>query len=117
MNTGTIKFFNAVKGFGFVTPDDGGADLFLPAAAVTAAGATAIRPGQRITFEQAPDTKGPKVVSLTLVGEAPAKASAPPPSQVSVYCDAGADVTADIVEAVRGAGFSVTTQDYIAAPA
>jgi cold shock protein len=116
MNTGTIKFFNAVKGFGFVTPDDGGVDLFLPAATVTAAGVTAVKPGQRITFEQVPDTKGPKVVSLKLVGEVPAKTAMPSAGQVTVYCDAGADVTADVVAAVRDSGFPVATQDYITAP-
>lgn len=116
MNTGTIKFFNATKGFGFVTPDDGGVDLFLPAATVTAAGVPAIKPGQRITFEQVPDTKGPKVVSLKLVGEAPAKAAAPSTGQVTIYCDAAADVTADVVAAVRDSGFPMATQDYITTP-
>ena len=116
MNTGTIKFFNAVKGFGFVTPDDGGVDLFLPAATVTAAGVTAVKPGQRIAFEQVPDTKGPKVVTLKLVGEAPVKVAMPSAGQVTIYCDAGADVTADVVAAVRDGGFPVATQDYITAP-
>lgn len=116
MSTGTVKFFNVAKGFGFVTPDDGGADLFLPAATVTAAGVAAISPGQRIKFEQAPDTKGPKVVSLKLVGEAPAKVPAPSADRVTVYCDASADRTADIVEAVRGTGVPVLTLDYHTAP-
>jgi CspA family cold shock protein len=116
MNTGTIKFFNATKGFGFVTPDDGGADLFLPAATVTAAGVAAIKPGQRIAFEQVPDTKGPKVVALKLVGEAPVKAAMPAAMQVMIYCDAGADVTADVVAAVRDSGFPAATQDYITVP-
>jgi CspA family cold shock protein len=116
MNTGTVKFFNATKGFGFVTPDDGGADLFLPATTVVAAGVTAVKPGQRITFEQVPDTKGPKVVSLKLVGEAPAKAPAPSAERVTIYCDASADAAADVVEAVRDSGLSMVTQDYMTAP-
>lgn len=116
MSTGTVKFFNVAKGFGFVTPDDGGADLFLPAAAVTAAGVTAVNPGQRIRFEQAPDTKGPKVVSLKLVGEAPAKASLPAGERVTIYCDTSTDVAADMAEAARGSGFSVMMQDYLTAP-
>jgi CspA family cold shock protein len=114
MNTGTVKFFNIAKGFGFVSPDDGRADIFLPAAAVAAAGVTTVKPGQRIAFEQAPDAKGPKVVSLKLVGEAPAKIAGA--ERVTVYCDAGADATADIVEAVRAAGLSPVTQDYMAMP-
>ena len=114
MSQGTIKFFNAAKGFGFVTPDGGSADIFLPAAAVTAAGITAVRPGQRVSFEQAPDTKGPKIVSLKLVGDAPAKA--PAAAQVIVYCDAGADAAAEIAEAVRAAGFALTMQDITTQP-
>src|ERR1700712_1241968 len=76
MTTGTIKFFSASKGFGFVTPDGGGADIFLPAAAVTTSGLVAVSPGQRVTFEHAPDKKGPKVITLQLLGETVAKAPA-----------------------------------------
>lgn len=116
MNSGTIKFFNATKGFGFVTPDDGSADIFLPAAAVTGAGIKVIKPGQRITFEQAPDPKGPKVVSLALVGNAPPPVSTPGGDRVTIYCDANADATADILSILRNSGFSLAIQDYVAAP-
>ena len=116
MSQGTIKFFNAAKGFGFVTPDGGAADVFLPGAAVAAAGIAAIRPGQRVAFEQAPDTKGPKIVSLKLVGEAPPKSPAPATARVTVYCDTGADAAADIAEAVRASGFALTMQDIMTAP-
>jgi CspA family cold shock protein len=116
MSQGTIKFFNAAKGFGFVTPDGGGADIFLPAAAVTAAGVPAIKPGQRIAYEQAPDTKGPKIVSLTLVGEAPARPQAPAAPRVTIYGDAGADATADAAEAVRALGFTLALQDIATTP-
>ncbi len=116
MITGTVKFFNASKGFGFVTPDGGSADIFLPAAAVTVSGLTTVKPGQRVTFEQAPDAKGPKIVSLKLVGEAPAKMPAPSPHQVTVYCDAAADNTAEVVAALRDQGFAITMRDYMSAP-
>ena len=116
MSQGTIKFFNAAKGFGFVTPDGGGADIFLPAAAVTASGAPAIKPGQRIAFEQAPDTKGPKIVSLKVVDDAPAKAPVPVAARVTIYGDASADITADAVEAVRALGFTLALQDTVTTP-
>lgn len=116
MSQGTIKFFNAAKGFGFVTPDGGAGDIFLPGAAVAAAGVTAIKPGQRVTFEQAPDTKGPKIVSLKLVGDAPAKPPQPEPARVTVYCDAGWDASADVAEAVRAAGLALTMQDIKTTP-
>ena len=123
MSTGTVKFFNSAKGFGFVTPDGGGVDIFLPAAAVSAAGVATVKPGQRIAFEQAPDTKGPKIVSLNLVGEPPAKAPAPAPvptpapvARVTVYGDAGADITADVVEAVQASNFTLSLQDLVTQP-
>jgi cold shock protein len=117
MTTGIVKFFNASKGFGFVTPEGGSTDIFLPAAAVTASGLTVVKPGQRVTFEQAPDAKGPKIVSLKVVADAPAKLPVPPVSQVTVYGDGGADSTAEVVDALRELGFAVTMRDYVATPA
>lgn len=118
MSTGTIKFFNAGKGFGFITPDVGGADIFLPGASVTAAGLANIKPGQRVTFEHAPDTKGPKVVSLTLIGEAPAKVDAvvAPTERVTVYCDPASDAAADVLALVQAEDHQLTLHDYVATP-
>jgi cold shock protein len=112
MASGTIKFFNANKGFGFVTPDGGGADIFLPAATLTVAGIAKIQPGQRVTFEQGPDKKGPKVVSLQLLGEQIARAPASAPSRVTVYCDPTSDATADVLQAVHDGGFQPQLIDY-----
>jgi len=111
MTTGTIKFFNASKGFGFVTPDGGGADIFLPAATVTASGIANVSPGQRVTFEQAADKKGPKAVTLQLLGEPVVKA--PAPERVKVYCDPTSDVVADVLSVIRAAGYQLQLLDYI----
>jgi len=116
MRSGTIKFFNAGKGFGFVTPDGGDADIFLPAAALTASGLESVRQGLRVTFEQAPDTKGPKVIALKLLEDAPAKAPRPPPDQVNVYYDPGSDTAADVLNEVRNAGYPLQLHDYASAP-
>ena len=64
--TGTVKFFNASKGYGFITPDDGGNDVFVHVTAVERSGMTALTDGQRISFEPEPDKhgKGPKAVEL-----------------------------------------------------
>ncbi len=66
MTTGIVKFFNTTKGFGFITPDDGGKDVFVHISAVHAAGMEGLTDGQRITFETEPDKrgKGPKAVNL-----------------------------------------------------
>jgi CspA family cold shock protein len=64
--TGTVKFFNASKGYGFITPDDGGKDVFVHVTAVERSGLGALADGQRISFETEPDKrgKGPKAVEL-----------------------------------------------------
>jgi CspA family cold shock protein len=66
--TGTIKFFNAERGYGFIKPDDGGRDVFVHITAVERAGLKDLAEGQRITFEVEPDKKGkgPKAVNLVI---------------------------------------------------
>jgi CspA family cold shock protein len=63
---GTVKFFNAEKGYGFIKPDDGGRDIFVHVTAVESAGLRSLAEGQRITYEIEPDKKGkgPKAVEL-----------------------------------------------------
>ena len=57
MATGTVKWFNDSKGFGFITPDDGGDDLFAHFSAIVEAGYKSLKEGQRVSFEV---TDGPK---------------------------------------------------------
>lgn len=116
MPIGTIKFFNAGKGFGFVTPDAGDADIFLPATAVTASGLSSVKQGQRVTFEQAPDTKGPKVIALKLLGDPPVKTHRPAPDRLTVYCDPSGDIAADILNEIRAAGYELQLHDYVSTP-
>jgi CspA family cold shock protein len=67
---GTVKFFNAERGYGFIKPDDGGRDVFVHVTAVERAGLKALAEGQRISFDVEPDKKGkgPKAVSLVITG-------------------------------------------------
>lgn len=57
MATGTVKWFNDAKGFGFITPDQGGEDLFAHFSAISASGFKTLKEGQQVTFEV---TQGPK---------------------------------------------------------
>lgn len=51
METGTVKWFNATKGFGFIQPDNGGADVFVHISAVERSGLTGLRDDQKVTFD------------------------------------------------------------------
>lgn len=66
--TGTVKFFNHAKGFGFITPDGGSKDIFVHISAVQASGLDGLEDGQKVSFDTEPDKrgKGPKAVNLTV---------------------------------------------------
>ncbi|MCB1494897.1 MAG: cold-shock protein [Bauldia sp.] len=51
MATGTVKFFNTQKGYGFITPDDGGQDVFVHVSAVERSGMTALNEGQKLSYD------------------------------------------------------------------
>ncbi|MGO9135329.1 MAG: cold-shock protein [Methylovirgula sp.] len=61
MATGTVKWFNAQKGFGFIAPDDGGTDAFVHISAVERSGLGSLREGQRVGFELVSDRKSGKM--------------------------------------------------------
>ncbi len=58
MATGTVKWFNLAKGFGFIEPEDGGNDAFVHISAVERAGLTSLREGQKVEYELVPNDKG-----------------------------------------------------------
>jgi len=61
MTTGTVKWFNAQKGFGFIQPDGGGTDAFVHISAVERAGIGDLREGQKISYELVADRKSGKM--------------------------------------------------------
>jgi CspA family cold shock protein len=61
MTTGTVKWFNATKGFGFIQPDDGGADVFVHISAVERSSLGSISEGQKLSFELERDKKSGKM--------------------------------------------------------
>lgn len=69
MATGTVKFFNATKGFGFITPEDGGKDVFVHISAVERSGLTTLNEGQNVSYDTEEDRrgKGDKAVDLKVL--------------------------------------------------
>jgi cold shock protein len=60
MSSGTVKWFNGQKGFGFIQPDDGGTDVFVHISAVERAGLGSLHEGQKLTFELERDSRSGK---------------------------------------------------------
>jgi CspA family cold shock protein len=66
MTTGTVKWFNLQKGFGFIAPDDGGKDAFVHISAMERAGISDLREGQKLRFELVSDQKSGKISAESL---------------------------------------------------
>ena len=64
MPTGTVKWFNDDKGFGFITPDEGGRDLFVHYSGITGQGFRTLAEGTKVSYEQEDSDKGPKAVNV-----------------------------------------------------
>jgi len=63
MTIGTVKFFNTNKGFGFISPEGGGKDVFVHATAVEQAGLRTLQEGQKVSFDVVPDARGAKAAN------------------------------------------------------
>ena len=70
MNTGQVKWFNNAKGFGFILPDDGGADLFAHYSAISMDGYKTLKAGQLVTFDAVDGPKGLHAANITAVESA-----------------------------------------------
>ncbi len=66
-STGTVKWFNAEKGFGFIAPDDGGADVFAHYSAIESSGYRTLEENQRVEFETAEGPKGLQAANIRAV--------------------------------------------------
>jgi CspA family cold shock protein len=63
--TGTVKWFNDAKGFGFITPEDGGKDVFVHHSAIQGSGFKTLAEGQKVKFELTQGPKGPSAANVT----------------------------------------------------
>jgi cold shock protein len=67
MSTGTVKWFNDSKGFGFITPDDGGKDLFAHHSSIQMDGYKSLKEAQKVSFDAVAGTKGPAATNIRMV--------------------------------------------------
>ena len=67
MATGTVKWFNDAKGFGFITPDDGGQDLFVHQSAITGEGFRSLNEGDKVSYESEESDKGPRAANVETI--------------------------------------------------
>ena len=67
MPTGTVKWFNDDKGFGFITPDDGGKDAFVHFSAIQSEGFRSLAEGARVSYELGEGAKGPQATNVRIV--------------------------------------------------
>ena len=65
MATGTVKFFNITRGFGFIAPNDGSKDIFVHISAVQQSGMENLIEGQTVNFDVEEEARGPKAVNLS----------------------------------------------------
>ena len=68
MTTGTVKWFNESKGFGFISPSDGGKDVFVHFSAIQGSGFKSLAEGQEVTFDVEDGPKGPQATNVTTEG-------------------------------------------------
>lgn len=67
MQRGTVKWFNAEKGYGFIEREDGQGDVFVHFSAINAEGYRTLEEGQQVTFEVTEDPKGPRAENVTVI--------------------------------------------------
>ena len=120
---GIVKFFNAAKGFGFISPEGGGSDLFVHATAAEQAGMPTLTEGQRVSFDTETDAKGAKAVNL---GSIPFDEAAHAPTdgmkpsgealEITIYHNPDCEASRNALAAIRLSGIEPQIVEYMRTP-
>ena len=125
MTTGTVKFFNAAKGFGFIAPDEGGADIFVHISQIERADMQTLIEGQRISFQIEGDAKGAKAVKLERLDAAPAgepsesaraRSAEGDKLGLTMYHNPDCALSRNALAAVQDAGYTPRIVNYLTSP-
>ena len=123
MASGTIKYYNSAKGFGFILPDGGGGDVFVHATAVEQAGLPPLTEGQRLIYDTEPDARGAKATNLVLavVEGAPAlppkaRASNGRAPEFTIYHNPDCQNSLNALLLLRSAGHEPRIVEYLKQP-
>ena len=90
MSFGTVKWFNDAKGFGFIAPEDGSADVFVHYSAIASKGFRSLQEGQRVSFEVVQGPKGAQAANVAPAGHHPLRTTPKPrPRGASLFAPVG----------------------------
>jgi CspA family cold shock protein len=78
MARGTVKWFSAARGYGFITPDGGGSDVFVHSTGIAGDGCRTLAQGDRVAYQVREGRKGPEAFAVRATGELPYRATEPP---------------------------------------
>ena len=124
MAFGTVKFFNATKGFGFISPNEGSADIFMHASAFQSPEMQELSVGQRVTYDTESDAKGVKAINIKLAGDAvPAAAGGATPGRansddlaLTIYHNPDCATSNNTLMEIRAAGYEPKIVEYLKTP-
>jgi arsenate reductase len=124
MALGTVKFFNATKGFGFITPDEGSADTFMHASSFQSPDMEALAIGERVAYDIESDSRGVKAINIRrasqdagvaagVAGTARAKGEG---AALMIYHNPACNTSCNVLKEIRAAGYEPRIVEYLKTP-